>query len=59
MLLAGSFLAMWAGLTLVLSSFRWFQRKLSLIERLTPHLAEKQNWVDDVEAWLKTNSATP
>lgn len=52
-LLVGSFLALWAGCTLLLSSFRWFQRRQPLTDRLVPRQIEAATWVDDVEAWLQ------
>ena len=46
-LLVGSFLALWAGTTLILSQLPWFRPRPSLTERLAPFL--RPGWVDDVE----------
>jgi hypothetical protein len=44
------FLALWAGLTLILSGLPWFRQRRPLSDRLAPYC--DRSWVDDIEAWL-------
>lgn len=52
LLLGTSFLALWAGTTLLLSCLRWFQHKEPLTDRLRPYVDAGTGWVTDVERWL-------
>lgn len=48
-----SFLALWAGVALVLSRLAEPLPRRSLTERLAPYVHhEEQVWTDEVEAWL-------
>ena len=54
-LLAASFLALWAGTGMLLSGLPRFRRSVSLGERLAPYAPDAgQSWTDEVERWLGT-----
>jgi len=53
LLLGTSFLAFWAGATLLLSCLPWFQQREPLSDRLRPYVDNSTEWVTDVERWLK------
>ena len=52
-ILAAVFLVLWAAATILLTRFKWFRPRESLVERLAPYVqSPESSWTDDVERWL-------
>ena len=52
-LLAGAFVALWAGSALLLSLMPWFKARSPLVDRVAPYAEHgRGDWVDDIETWL-------
>lgn len=52
-LLAASFVALWAGSTLLLSCVPQVRRRRTLTDRLQPYVVKDEGWIGDLEAWLR------
>lgn len=52
-LIGASFVALLAGLALLLSRLRWFQRRTPLADRLRPY-APEQVAVAEAQEWLRS-----
>lgn len=51
--MAASFLALWAGATLLLSCLPRIRRRPTLTERLRPYAVKDAGWIGDLETWLR------